>query len=513
MPEPAKIRNVAVVGHRGTGKTSLVEALLFQTGAINRLGSVEAGTTVSDFDEDEHKRQLSIAMALEHTTWQERKVNLVDVPGDPSFQGELRCAARVVEGELVTVSARHGRRGGNVARLAPRRRARARARGLREHARPRARRLLPNARAAAVAALDELRRRAPPHRLRARSQRDRRRAAHVRVREPRGREGGRAGPDPGRDGGARRRVPREAPRRRRRDGRGAHGALSRRTGARRAGGRGSAQGRGHERRRLPGRMRDRDEEPGDARAARPPGRGRPVSREEGLADRRRRRGRRGLRLQDGRGSVRGPHQPLPGPQGHGHRRHGARQSPLEREGAHGHAPRGAGQGASSGARLRRGRPRLRREAQGRTDRRPARRQGGRHRGSGLRLPGAGDELRDHAEVEGRRGEGRLGDPAPGRGGSDPSPSSRPADGRGDSLRHEPDARRGRARAREAAVRRRHRAAPAARSLPRDDSPRGARARSLQEADRRPRPVRRLPHRRSPRRRRTSTSSSTRSSAA
>ena len=104
MPEPAKIRNVAVVGHRGTGKTSLVEAILFQSGAINRLGTVEAGTTVSDSDEDEHKRQLSIAMSLEHATWQERKVNLIDVPGDPSFQGELRTAARVVEGALVTVS-------------------------------------------------------------------------------------------------------------------------------------------------------------------------------------------------------------------------------------------------------------------------------------------------------------------------------------------------------------------------------------------------------------------------
>jgi elongation factor G len=105
MPEPAKIRNVAVVGHRGTGKTSLVEALLFQTGKINRLGTVQAGTTVSDADEDEHSRQLSISMSLEHTEWQDRKVNLIDVPGDPAFQGELRCAARVVEGALVTVSA------------------------------------------------------------------------------------------------------------------------------------------------------------------------------------------------------------------------------------------------------------------------------------------------------------------------------------------------------------------------------------------------------------------------
>ena len=104
MPEPAKIRNVAVVGHRGTGKTSLVEALLFQSGAVNRLGTVEAGTTISDSDEDEHKRQLSISMALAHASWQGRKLNLIDVPGDPSFQGELRTAARVVEGVLVTVS-------------------------------------------------------------------------------------------------------------------------------------------------------------------------------------------------------------------------------------------------------------------------------------------------------------------------------------------------------------------------------------------------------------------------
>jgi elongation factor G len=104
MPEPAKIRNVAVVGHRGTGKTSLVEALLYQSGAVNRLGTVEAGTTISDWDEDEHERRLSIAMSVSHTTWQDRKLNLIDVPGDPSFQGELRTAARVVEGALVTVS-------------------------------------------------------------------------------------------------------------------------------------------------------------------------------------------------------------------------------------------------------------------------------------------------------------------------------------------------------------------------------------------------------------------------
>ncbi len=103
--EPGRIRNVAVVGHRGTGKTSLVEALLYQTGAVNRLGTVEAGTTVTDWDEDEQKRQLSISLSLAHTDWQERKINLVDCPGDPSFQGEWRCTLPVVEGAAVVVSA------------------------------------------------------------------------------------------------------------------------------------------------------------------------------------------------------------------------------------------------------------------------------------------------------------------------------------------------------------------------------------------------------------------------
>ena len=102
--EPGKIRNVAVVGHRGTGKTSLVEALLFQSGAVNRLGTIEAGTTVGDWDEDEHKRQMSIALTVTHAEWQGRKINLLDVPGDPGFQGEVRCALRVVEGALVVVS-------------------------------------------------------------------------------------------------------------------------------------------------------------------------------------------------------------------------------------------------------------------------------------------------------------------------------------------------------------------------------------------------------------------------
>src|ERR671933_2739755 len=81
MPvEPGKIRNVAVVGHRSTGKTSLVEAMLFQAGAINRLGTIEAGNTTSDWDDYEHKRQMSLSASLPHLEWQGRKINLIDAP-------------------------------------------------------------------------------------------------------------------------------------------------------------------------------------------------------------------------------------------------------------------------------------------------------------------------------------------------------------------------------------------------------------------------------------------------
>src|SRR5438067_3760076 len=105
MPqEPGKIRNVAVVGHRGTGKTSLVEALLFQAGNTNRLGAVEAGTTVSDWDEDEQRRQMSLAASLCHADWQGRKINLLDTPGDTGFQADTIAGLNVVEGALVVVS-------------------------------------------------------------------------------------------------------------------------------------------------------------------------------------------------------------------------------------------------------------------------------------------------------------------------------------------------------------------------------------------------------------------------
>jgi elongation factor G len=102
--EPGKIRNVAVVGHRGTGKTSLVEAMLFQAGATNRLGTIDQGTTISDFEEDEQRRAMSIAASLCHLEWQDRKINLIDTPGEPSFQGDAIAALMVVEGALFVVN-------------------------------------------------------------------------------------------------------------------------------------------------------------------------------------------------------------------------------------------------------------------------------------------------------------------------------------------------------------------------------------------------------------------------
>ena len=106
--EPSKIRNVAVVGHRGTGKTSLVEAMLFQSGATNRLGSVEGESTVSDWDEEEHRRQMSLAASICHAQWQDRKINLVDTPGDPGFQADTLASLRVVEGALFAVNGVNG---------------------------------------------------------------------------------------------------------------------------------------------------------------------------------------------------------------------------------------------------------------------------------------------------------------------------------------------------------------------------------------------------------------------
>lgn len=106
MPISAdKLRNVALVGHRGSGKTSLHEALLFQAGALSRLGRVPQGTTASDTDPDEQTRQMSISTSLNAFTWQGRKINLLDTPGDPSFVADALSALRVCDAAIFVVDA------------------------------------------------------------------------------------------------------------------------------------------------------------------------------------------------------------------------------------------------------------------------------------------------------------------------------------------------------------------------------------------------------------------------
>ena len=101
---PKKIRNVALVGHRGSGKTSVNEALLFSAGAVNRLGSVADGTTVSDSAADEKAREMSISAGLSSFRWDDRKINLIDTPGEPSFIADALAALRVVEGAVFVVN-------------------------------------------------------------------------------------------------------------------------------------------------------------------------------------------------------------------------------------------------------------------------------------------------------------------------------------------------------------------------------------------------------------------------
>ncbi len=104
-PAADRIRNVALVGHRGSGKTSLHEALLFESGAINRLGSVPDHSTVSDSDPDEQSRQMSISASLTSISWQDRKINLLDTPGDPSFVADALGALRVCESAVFVINA------------------------------------------------------------------------------------------------------------------------------------------------------------------------------------------------------------------------------------------------------------------------------------------------------------------------------------------------------------------------------------------------------------------------
>ena len=103
-----KIRNVAVVSHGGAGKTSLVEAFLFNANAVTRLGKVDDGTATTDFEPEEIKRKVTISSALAPVEWKEHKVNFIDTPGKSDFVAEVHSALRAADSVLVTLCAAAG---------------------------------------------------------------------------------------------------------------------------------------------------------------------------------------------------------------------------------------------------------------------------------------------------------------------------------------------------------------------------------------------------------------------
>jgi elongation factor G len=101
--DAASIRNVAVAGHGGSGKTQLVSALLFDAGMVNRLGRVDEGNTVTDYDEEEISRKHTLSASLAYAEWNKNKINLIDTPGFGNFFADARAAIHVADGALIVV--------------------------------------------------------------------------------------------------------------------------------------------------------------------------------------------------------------------------------------------------------------------------------------------------------------------------------------------------------------------------------------------------------------------------
>ena len=110
-----ELRNVVLLGHHAAGKTTLAEAMLLASGAIDRLGGVDAGSTVGDFDPLEQKHRYSISLAMLPVEWQNARINVIDTPGSPDFEGDVVCGVQAADAALVTVDAVAGIEGGTEA--------------------------------------------------------------------------------------------------------------------------------------------------------------------------------------------------------------------------------------------------------------------------------------------------------------------------------------------------------------------------------------------------------------
>jgi elongation factor G len=102
------IRNVGLIGHQSVGKSTLAEALAFSTGVTNRLGSIDEGSTISDYRSDEIERKISISASLLQLTWKKNKFNVIDMPGYPDFIGEVRCGLKVSDLAVMVIGADSG---------------------------------------------------------------------------------------------------------------------------------------------------------------------------------------------------------------------------------------------------------------------------------------------------------------------------------------------------------------------------------------------------------------------
>src|ERR1700675_1452796 len=103
--DAASIRNIAFVGHTGSGKTQLAAAILSDAGMINRFGKVDDGTTVTDFDEEEIARKHTLSGSLAYAEWNKLKINLIDTPGIGNFLSDAQAAMHVVDTALVVIDA------------------------------------------------------------------------------------------------------------------------------------------------------------------------------------------------------------------------------------------------------------------------------------------------------------------------------------------------------------------------------------------------------------------------